>query len=122
LQGQSHRWVQYPGRLRRFDGHAAQNLELLVPTRIGHIHLEKKPVTLSFRQGIHPLGLDRVLGGDHDERFGNRIGRAGNRYLALGHELQHGGLHFGRSPVDLVGQHEVDENWPEFDVEGFPPR
>src|SRR5699024_2084474 len=37
--------------------------------------------------------------------------------LAFGHDLQQGRLHLGGCTVDLVGQYEVDEDRPQFDVE-----
>ena len=46
-----------------------------------------------------------------------RPDRPADRHLALGHDLEQGGLDLGRSPVDLVGQHDVGEYRPPFDVE-----
>ena len=74
-------------------------------------------VALRLGQRIDALGLDRVLGSDHDERLRHRVGVAADRDLLLGHQFEHGRLHLGRGPVDLVGQHEVGEHRAERDVE-----
>jgi hypothetical protein len=54
--------------------------------------------------------LDGVLGGDHHERPGHRVGGAVDGDLALGHGLQQRRLRLGRGAVDLVGQHQVVED------------
>jgi hypothetical protein len=54
--------------------------------------------------------LDRVLGGDDHERRRHRVGGAVDGHLVLGHGLEQRGLRLGRSPVDLVGQHDVVED------------
>ena len=86
-------------------------------SRQRHVDLHQEPVPLRLRQRVDALGLDRVLGGDDDERRGQRERLAADRHLPLGHQLEHRRLHLGRRPVDLVGQHEVDEDRAELDVE-----
>ena len=72
---------------------------------------------MRLRQRVDALALDRVLGGQHQERVRHRVPAAAQRDLPLGHHLQQRRLHLGRRPVDLVGQHEVGEDRPEFGVE-----
>src|SRR5690606_5840692 len=45
-------------------------------------------------------------------------GLAANTHLMFGHRFQQRGLHLGRSPVDLVGQHQVVENGAWLEAEG----
>ena len=111
--------VQHLLRFWRFDAHTPEDLELLVPLRIRHVHLHEETVPLRLGKRVDPLGLDRVLGRDHDERFGRRIGPAADGDLFLGHQLEHRGLHLRGRPVDLVGQHEIHEHRSELDLEGF---
>ena len=54
--------------------------------------------------------LDGVLGGEHEERLGQRERLAADRHLALLHRLEQRALHFGRRSVDLVGQQDVGED------------
>ena len=44
---------------------------------------------------------------------------AADRHVALGHNLEHRGLHLRRCPVDLVGEHEVGHDRSEFGVEAL---
>ncbi|SPD86340.1 conserved protein of unknown function [Micropruina glycogenica] len=113
--------VQHVGGLGRRHAHAAQDLELFVAARVRHVDLEQKAVALRLGQRVDALGLDRVLGGDHDERLRHRVGGAADRHLPLGHQFQHRRLHLGRGSVDLVGQHEVDEHRAQRDVELLLP-
>ena len=111
--------VQHLLRLRGFDAHSPEDLELLVALRVGHVHLHEETVPLRLGKRVDALGLDGVLGRDHDERFGRGVGPAADGNLFLGHQLEHRGLHLRGRPVDLVGQHEVHENRSELDLEGF---
>jgi hypothetical protein len=93
------------------------DLALLLRGGVVDVDLEQEPVALGFGQRVDALVLDRVLGGHHQERLGQRVGLAADGDLALGHDLQQRGLDFRRRPVDLVGQQEVAHHGPEFDVE-----
>ena len=53
---------------------------------------------------------------------GRGAGLPGDRHVALGHDLEQRGLHLGRCPVDLVGEHEVREDRAPLDVEVFARR
>ena len=79
--------------------------------------LHHEPVALGVGQLVDALALDRVLGGDDEERVGHRVGDAADRHLVLLHHLEQRRLHLGRRPVDLVGQEEVDEHRAQLDVE-----
>ena len=109
--------LQHLARLRRVDAHPAEDLELLVPARVRHVDLDQEPVPLCLGQRVDALGLDRVLGRDHDERLRHREGLAADRHLPLGHQLQHRRLDLGRRAVHLVGEDEVHEGRAELDVE-----
>ena len=80
-------------------------------------HLEHKAVHLGFGQGIGALGLDRVLGGQHQERVGHHEGLAPDGHLVLLHHFEQGALHLGRGAVDLIGQQQVGEDRAERGVE-----
>ena len=78
----------------------------------------QEAVALRLGQRVDALGLDRVLGGQHEERVGQRVGDPADGDLPLGHDLEQRRLHLGRRAVDLVGEHEVGEHRAELDVEG----
>ena len=93
------------------------DLGLLGGVRIVEQDLEHEPVELRLGQGIGPLGLDRVLGREHDERRGDRVGRVTDRDLVLLHDLEQRRLDLRRGAVDLVGQQEVREHGAELRLE-----
>ena len=97
------------GRLLH-GGHPVQHLALFPPLGIGHDQLEHEPVHLRLGQGIGPLVLDRVLGGEHQEQLGQWICPAADRHLFLLHRFQQRALHLGGRAVDLVGQQEIGED------------
>ena len=84
-------------------------LQLFLPRRVVDQHLHQKAVELGLRQVIGAFLLHRVLGRQHHEQLGQRIGALTHGDLVLGHGLQQGRLHLGRGPVDLVGQQDVVE-------------
>ncbi len=63
--------------------------------------------------------LHRVLGGDHHERRGKRMGAAIDSDLALVHGLEQRRLRLGRSSIDLVGQKKIGENRPGLKLESL---
>ena len=73
---------------------------------------EHEPVELGLRQRERALVLDRVLGGDDEERVRHRVGRPVDRRLPLLHALEQGRLRLGRRPVDLVGEDDLAEDRP----------
>ena len=86
--------------------------DLLDRLRVAQAEAEHEPVELGLGQRERALVLDRVLGGDDEERVGHRVGRAVDRRLALLHALEQGGLGLGRRPVDLVGEDDLAEDRP----------
>ncbi len=97
--------------------HPADDLELLVGRRVVDDHLHQEPVALGLRQGVDPFGFDRVLGGEHEERFGHGVGLPADGHLVLTHHLQERRLDLRRCTVDLVGEDEVGEYRAELHVE-----
>ena len=91
-------------------GVAVQDRDLLIARRQGHIELQQEPVQLGLGQLVGALVLDRVLCRGDDERVRQRPRLALDADLALLHGLQEGGLRFGWSAVDLVGQQQVGEH------------
>jgi hypothetical protein len=79
---------------------------------IPHCELEHESVELGLRQGVGSFLLDWILGSQHEEGFGERVGCPAGRDLVLLHGLQQGGLGLRRRPIDLVCQHHVGEDGP----------
>ena len=117
LQGGHISQRQHLVGLGRRHPHAVHDLEFLGRARISEDDLHEEPVALGFGEGIDPLVLDRVLGGQHEERVRGRVGLAADRHVAFGHHLEQRALHLGRRSVDLIGEKEVGENRTEFDIE-----
>ncbi len=105
--------------VRSGDAHPADDLHLLGHGRVADLDLHQEAVPLRLGQGVDALGLDRVLRRQHQERRRERVGRAAEAHLPLGHDLEQRRLHLGRRAVDLVDQHEVGEDGAELDVEGL---
>ena len=60
---------------------------------------------------IGALLLDRILRRHHHEVVAQCVVTSVDRYLALVHRLQQGGLSLGRCAVDLVGEQQLGEDW-----------
>ncbi len=88
------------------------NLDFLVLRQVVHEDVEHEPVELRFRQWIGAFHLDRVLSGEHKERFVERIPFAGGRDLMFLHCFQQRRLRLGRRAVDFVGEDDVGEDRP----------
>ncbi len=82
---------------------------------------EHEPVELGLGQLERAALLDRVLGGDHQERRRQLEGLVADRHAPLLHGLQQGTLDLGRGTVDLVGQEQVREDRPLVDAEVVGP-
>ena len=102
------------GRAQR----ALDDRGLLGRRRVADDDLHHEPVDLGLGQRVGALGLDRVLGGHHEERRRDRPALGADRDLALLHHLEQRGLDLGRGAVDLVGEQEVAEHRAELGVEG----
>jgi hypothetical protein len=94
-----------------------QDLELVLPGRVGDHRLHQEAVELGLRQVVGPLLLHRVLGGQHHEEPGQGIGPLAHGDLVLRHGLQQGRLDLGRGPVHLVRQQDVVEQRPLAELE-----
>jgi hypothetical protein len=79
-------------------------------------HQEAVQLRLGQREGADLV--QRVLGGDHEERFGQRLGLALDRHLALFHGLEQRALGLGRGAIDLVGQQHLREHRTGMEHEG----
>src|SRR4028118_2080052 len=66
-------------------------------------------VPMGRRERIRPLGLDRVLGGQHEEGRGHAVRAGADGDLVLLHHLQQRALHLGRGAADLVGPQGATE-------------
>ena len=71
---------------------------------------EEEAVELALGQAVGALLLDRVLGGDHHERWCERVRHPVGGDLALLHGLEERRLGLRRRPVDLVGEDDVGED------------
>ena len=96
-----------PQRLRVGDRKPVENLQLFVARRITYDDLHQKPIHLRHRKRVGSFCIQRIHGGHHDERIGKRMGLRADRHLPLLHRFEQCRLHFGRSAIDFVGQHNV---------------
>jgi hypothetical protein len=71
---------------------------------------QQEAVELGIGQRIGARQVDRILGGDHEERIGQGMGAAVDGDLVLGHRLEQRALRARRCAVDLVGQQHVGEH------------
>jgi hypothetical protein len=78
--------------------------------RVGYPGLQHEAVDLGLGQGVGPLLLDGVLGGEHEERVGQRVRDLAERHLPLLHRLEERRLDLGGGAVDLVGEEEIGED------------
>ena len=85
---------------------------------VAHRGLHQEAVELRLGQPVGAGLLDRVLGGDDQERPADRVGDAVDGDPALLHHLEQRRLGLGRGAVDLVGQHDGVEDRAGVEVEG----
>ena len=76
---------------------------------------------LRFGQRIRAFELDRVLGGEHEERPFELIGAPGSRDGVFLHRLEQRRLRLRRRPVDLVGEDDLREDRPLHEAERAMP-
>jgi hypothetical protein len=83
-------------RHQRLDGRPLalpeQDLHLVRERRIPQRYPHHEPIELRFGERVGAVELDRVLGGDHEERLGQVAASALHRHLVLAHHLQQRGL------------------------------
>ena len=103
--------------LGRGRDRAADDRGLLADGRVVDDQLEQEAVHLRLGQRVGAFVLDRVLRRHDEERLRERVRLAGDRHLALLHDLEQRALHLGGRAVDLVGEQEVAEHRAELGVE-----
>ena len=91
-------------------GRGAQDADLFVLRRIADANVEEKAVELCFGERVRAFLLDRILRGEHEERFGEIHRLAGGGDVALLHGLEQRGLRARRCAVDLVREDDVRED------------
>ena len=62
--------------------------------------------------------VDRIFGGEHEERLWERVSGVADGDLVLLHRFEQRTLHLCGSTVNLVGQHEIGEDGALTCVEG----
>ena len=101
---------QHLADLDRFADHPLDDSNLLARGRIADHDLEHETVDLRFRQRVGAIGLDRVLGGEDQERLIDPERLLGDGDLSLLHHLEQRRLNLGGGPVDLVREKKVAED------------
>ena len=96
------------------------DLHQVLGRRERHEDLEEEAVELGLREGVGPLELDGVLGGQDEERGREAAGVVPHRHRPLLHRLEHGALGLRRGAVDLVGEHQVGEDRARLVAEASP--
>src|SRR5438270_3111807 len=91
-------------------GRSRQDLRQVVGRWELDFELEQESVQLRLRQRIGAGHLDRVLGGDHEERPRQRVTARADGNRALLHRLEHGRLRLRRRTVDFVDQDQIGEH------------
>src|SRR2546430_2298141 len=86
------------------------DVELFIVGRVVDDDMEHEAVELRFGQRVRALELDRVLGGENEERLRERVGAPLDRDAVLLHRLEQRRLRLRRGAVDLVGEHDVGED------------
>ena len=100
------------------DG-ALHDAAQLLAAGIGHQNLHQEAVELGFGQRIGAFHLDRVLGGHHQKRAVELMGRRAAGDGPLLHRFEQRRLRLGRGAVDLVGQHQVGEDRARLETQAF---
>ena len=95
---------------RHAAGHPLDDNEFVHLVGIADEDLQHEAVDLRLREGVRPLGLDRVLGGHDEERVRDLVRLTADRHLVLLHDLEERALDLRRGAVDLVSQQEVREH------------
>ena len=91
-------------------GMLREHVGLLVRGRVAEREPDHEAVELRLGERIGALVLDRVLGGDDEERPRELVRLALHRHPALLHALEQPRLGLRRRAVDLVNQHDVGEH------------
>ncbi len=102
---------------RRFARHHLNDAAFIGACGVGDDDLEHEAIQLGFRQGVSAFLFDGVHRGQHHKRLWQAVGGIAQGDLPLLHTFQQGRLDFGRRAVDLIGQQQVGEDWPQFGPE-----
>ncbi len=84
---------------------------------VAQVQAQQEAVELRVRQGVGARQVDRVLGGDDEERGRQRMRGAVDRDLVFGHRLQQCALGARRRAIDLVGEQHMREHRPRVELE-----
>ena len=87
-----------------------KNLPLFGARRIADLQFQHEAVNLRFGQRIRAFLLDRILRGEHQERFVELVSLVANGDLFFLHRFEQRALHLGRRAVDFVGEDEIGED------------
>ena len=90
--------------------HSIQHTRFVGRSGIADHHFEHEAVELGFGQRIGAFLLDRVLRGQYHKGARQVVGVAVERYAALLHYFEQGGLGFGRGAVDFVGEQQMGKH------------
>ena len=90
--------------------HPPHGVDLGIVVGIAERGTQQEPVELRLGEAVGALLLDRVLGGDHDERPRHVVRIAVDGDVPLLHHFEHRGLRLRRGAVDLVGKDDVGEH------------
>ena len=99
-------------RSRRRTGarHQIENLPFLGARWINDFQLQHEAIHLRFGQGISSFLFNRILRGEHEERFFQFKSLIADRDLLFLHRFEQRALHFGGRAIDFVGENEVRED------------
>jgi hypothetical protein len=87
-----------------------KDLRFLVGRGVAQDELEEEPVELRLGQRENARLLERILGGDHDERRRQAVDTPLDGDVTFLHRLEQRRLRSGRCAVDLVREQDVGED------------
>lgn len=102
-----------------------QHPQLLVRSDRAKTQAHGEPIELTLRQRKGAVLLDRVLGGDHEERVGQRVPHPVHGDRVLFERLHERRLGARRGAVEFVEQHHLGEDRAGHELEptiGGPPQ
>ena len=90
--------------------HQIEDLTFLLAVRVADAQFQHETVHLRFRQRISPFLLDRILRGEHEERFFKFERLIADGDLLFLHRFEQRALDLGGRAIDFVGEHEMGED------------
>ena len=94
----------------RFGGGPRDHGDLLILGQVIHHDIEHEAIQLRLGQRIRAFHLNRVLRGEDEERFLQRVANSGGRDLMLLHCFEQRGLGLGRRAIDFIGEDDVGKH------------